>query len=464
MSSSYEEIVTLLSNGICQRKLYFSNHPRVLEISKEFAEKLGSLLQHLDKDFFFLGVVKGNLVHNGRYLVGPTIVGRRLVDYAVSLCSGGFLYRQNLESQEVCEFFNLAAELTEPVQSLEEARGMMNARGIAHIELSPSYEEPGWFGRFLFEGDEAGEAGGVKDVGEEDPDSIIPVYQSLFNTVENMHSLAGSDKELDMAETRTAAEEMLDATQDNFTDMMQLVRYPNYDTYTVGHSVRVALIAVLVGHRMGMEHDFLIELGSAGLLHDVGKAKVPHDILYKQGRLNEEERRLIQSHPGIGAQILLETRDSGSLTVAAAWGHHLRHDGEGYPATAPWAIRNPTTAMLHVCDVFEALTAMRPYKRDMTPRRAYEIMLQDPGAFDPGALTTFISAMGLYPPGSKVRLSTGEGATVVAAGQVIEKPKVRITHGELGEELPPNSVRLLDLSGEEGQGVSVTMLLLDRIA
>lgn len=458
MDSSYDELVTLLSNGISQRKLYFSGHPRVLACSRDFTDKLNALLKADRRESFFLGVVDGNLVHNGRYLVGPTIVGRRLVSYAEDLRCGGFLFRGGIESHEVNEFLGLSVDLSEAVQNLMEARGMMNARGIRNIEISPVYEDPGWFGQFLFEGTESG---GGNFSGQSDLDTAIPVYQSLFNTVEEVHGRAGGDRRLDIDGARSVTEKMLQSVRGDFMDIMQLVRYPDYDSYTVGHSVRVAMISVLVGHSLGMNQELLLEVGTAGLLHDVGKVKIPEEILYKPGGLDDEERQIIESHPRLGAQVLLENRNAGPLAIAAAWGHHIRHDRGGYPSPASWAVTDRVTALMHVCDVFEALTAMRPYKEAMTPRRAYEIMLKDRGAFDPGALTAFVSAMGLYPPGRRVRLSSGEEGIVVAAGSDMERPKVRITHGDCGADRYSEEGRVLDLDSEEGHGITVTGLLSD---
>jgi len=92
-----------------------------------------------------------------------------------------------------------------------------------------------------------------------------------------------------------------------------------------------------------------------------------------------------------------------------------------------WHAVGKATALLHVCDVFEALTAVRPYKPALTPRRAFEIMLADRGSFHPGALQALVRCTGLYPPGSRVLLSSGERALVLVAGSDIERPAVRVT-------------------------------------
>lgn len=461
MILNYDELVALLCNGISHRKLYFDRHPKVLKYGQDFAVHLRQRLEKEDKEFFFLGVVDGMLVHNGKYLVGPTIVGHRLVDFAENLKCGGFLFSHRIESTEVCEMFNLAADIGDPLTKLEEANDIFKARGIVNIELSPVYEDHKWYGQYFYEGKEAWESGSVTQ-GEKE--SMIPLYQSMFKNVEESYNQAGNGQSLDLNESRQVTRQLIQSTKGNFKDIMQLVRYPDYDSYTVGHSVRVALLAVLVGCKLGLDEEALQELGTAGLMHDVGKAKVPEEILYKKGKLEEDERRTIEKHPFFGTQILLENREATPLTVSAAWGHHLRFDGKGYPDKPDWAVRGNVTALLHACDVFEALTAVRPYKKALSPRKAFEIMLLDKGSFDPGALTCFISAMGIYPPGSQVLLSSNEMGTVVSASTKIDKPIVQITHGAQGVAYPLDSVREADLSSEAEAGLEVTTLLLEEPA
>jgi HD-GYP domain-containing protein (c-di-GMP phosphodiesterase class II) len=194
----------------------------------------------------------------------------------------------------------------------------------------------------------------------------------------------------------------------------------------------VALLAVQVGLTLKLEPRYLLELGTAGLLHDVGKAKIPNDILFKRGKLDEEERRVITNHPRAGAELLMEQEDAGPLSVGAAFGHHIRQYRRGYPVIPKWHAIGRSTALIHVCDVFEALTAIRPYKAALSPRRAFEMMLADTGCFHAGAMSALVRSVGLYPPGNRVLLSTGERALVIAAGDALDRPCVSITHDATG--------------------------------
>ncbi len=116
--SGYDELVILLCTGISQRKMYFDEHPKVVACGDDFVRALRDLLQADGKDSFFLGVVDGKLVHNGRYLVGSSIVGRRLITFADQLRCGGFLFSRALEPRELRDLFTLAADLAEPLREL----------------------------------------------------------------------------------------------------------------------------------------------------------------------------------------------------------------------------------------------------------------------------------------------------------------------------------------------------------
>ena len=457
--SGAEDLVAKLCSGLRHRRLYFEGHPEIRACAAQVASGLRSLLDESGKDLFFLGVAQGRLLHEGRYLIGSTILGRRLVDLLQRLHSGGLLFRAGLEAEEVTELFTVSVVATSPTEGLEASRALLRDRNVRHIELSPPYEDVGWFGQFLYDRDEGGGLSAGSD------EELAPVYQSLFDTVDAAHGRAAAGAQLEVDDARGTVEGLLKAANGNFTDILRLVRYPDYDAYTVGHSVRVSLLSVMVGHRLGAEPSFLVELGAAGLLHDVGKAKIPEAILYKAGPLDAEERRIISRHAQLGAQILLEQRGAGPLAIGAAFGHHLRHDRRGYPETQPWAVSDRVTSLIQVCDVFEALTAVRPYKPALTPRRAYEIMLSERGSYDPGALRAFVAALGLYPPGSQVRLSTGERALVVAAGDDLERPRVRLTHTASGEEIAAAERPVLDLSSPQAAPITVAHLLLeDRAA
>jgi HD-GYP domain-containing protein (c-di-GMP phosphodiesterase class II) len=452
---SIGEYVSLLTMGISSCAFYFRGHARVVEAARRLAAVLARPGGEVSPDGVFLGVVAGRLVFEGKPLVGPSVIAKRLIDAARILRCGGFLLKPGADEKELREFFGICGETKHPLESLEETRRLFSSRGITSIVLSPPYGEPGWLGRAIV-------IPGVGAVTTDDVAQVmstaLPIYQSLLETVETVHASAEKDASIDVNGARGQAESFVREIAERPADLFQLTQYPTYDSYTVNHSVRVALLAVLAGQRVGLPEDRLVELGTAGLLHDVGKGKIPHEILFKQGPLDKEEKRTMVRHSILGAQVLIQNQESSPLAINSAYGHHIRYDRRGYPLVPEWLRPSRLTYLLQVCDVFEALTAVRPYKPSLTPRRAYEIILSDKGAFDPSAFREFVGAIGLYPPGWRVRLTTGEEALVLRAGSHIARPVVEICVDASGRPVRPGDRPVVDI-GQDEQGRAVHEIL-----
>ncbi len=432
MNKAYHDLVILLSRGISQRRMYFEDHPQVRACAEKFSFTLAKLQQQDGKGSFFLGVANGKLIHEGKYLIGPSIVGSKLNVFATLLQCGGFLFNKGITTGEMRLFFTMAASQTIKLNSLTEARQLFRSKNITAIELSPPYEDADWFGQM---GDDQPAGSEQESDREKHWEELLPTFQSLYSTVETAHEAGQSGRSLDMSATRGTSEMLVQATEGRVIDIMQMVHYPDFNTYTVGHSVRVAMFAVMVGHYLNLPKNILNDLGVAGLLHDIGKSRIPGEILFKPGRLDQRERNLIEQHTVLGAELLLENNSNNEMAIAAAWGHHRRYDQLGYPAMPLGSKESPFTQIVNVCDVFEALTAIRPYKKGHTARKAFEIMLSDQGWFCPMALSAFCSAVGLYPAGSQVILTSGHQAQVVEPGEIFDKPKVKLTHAPDGQDL-----------------------------
>lgn len=445
--------LVLLCRSLATRRLYFAGHGKVKELAAQLVNELRACLAEDADDDLFIGNVNGNMVYQGLKLTGPTLIGDKFIAFSENLRCGGFSFHRVLTVAEMEHFLDLSAELAAPVASLEEARRLLLAQGIKAISLGNQYVEPadglGRDKQHIW----AGQAG---DSAVSSPGQI---FQALSEVVRGIFQDAASDQSIDITGTRSVSEYLLEHTRANLADLTLDIQYPEFDVYTVGHSVRVAALAVYVGTALGMEDHMLLQIGTAALLHDVGKAKIPGSIIHKQGKLTEEEFGIMKSHPVLGVEILFAHRQSTNLDRAAAIGHHIRHDGHGYPRLPPWAVRHPVTALLQICDVFEALTATRPYKKAKSPFEAYGIMVGDKGGFDPQVLALFIRAIGLYPPGNSVLLSDGRTAKVVKTGPLIDRPTVLITTDPDGQPPVSGEAEFCDLAAVQNSALTVSQLL-----
>ena len=185
--------------------------------------------------------------------------------------------------------------------------------------------------------------------------------------------------------------------------------------------------------------------GLAGLLHDVGKAVIPLELLNKPGKLTDAEYTLMRTHAQRGHGLLLQGEGTAPEALEVALHHHERFDGSGYPHGLVGEATGLFARMGAVCDVYDAITSNRPYKAGWDPAESIAQMASWKGHFDPAIFGAFVQSLGIYPTGSLVRLESGLLAVVVeqVAGAMVS-PKVRVffnTRNQL-----PVAPRLLDLS------------------
>ena len=182
-----------------------------------------------------------------------------------------------------------------------------------------------------------------------------------------------------------------------------------------------------------------------GLLHDVGKMKVPDDVLNKPGRLTDEEFKIIQSHTEHGRDLLMAAGSDSARAVEAAWCHHERVDGSGYPRGLKGNEISRTAKIIAIVDAFDAMTAERCYKPSMSPTEALKIMYDSRGQhFDSDLVDQFIQTVGLYPPGTVVELIGGQAGLVIEANPNFKHlPKVIVLRDQLKQ---PIEEQVVDLS------------------
>lgn len=276
-----------------------------------------------------------------------------------------------------------------------------------------------------------------------------------IQSTKNVMLTARRGKSVDLRQAKRAVQSIVDLILSQELSLLGMTTLKDYDEYTYQHCVNVAILSIAVGHRLGMTKQQLSQLGVSGLFHDIGKVMIPNSVLAKPGRLSAEEWSLMQTHPAEGVKIITKLHGLSPLAmraIAVAYEHHLNIDLTGYPRVKRPRGQNLMSRIVAICDCFDAMTAHRSYqKHPFTPYEALHYMTTKiPERFDTTLLKVFIQTVGIFPPGTLVRLSSGELAlSVYPNADDVTAPVVKILREISG--MPCIDGRRLDLGN---QGVS----------
>jgi len=251
-----------------------------------------------------------------------------------------------------------------------------------------------------------------------------------------------------LKKVKRAVQMIVDQVLNNETSIMGLTTLRDYDEYTFMHSVNVCIFAVALGRKIGCSKLQLYDLGMTALLHDIGKAKVPLDLLNKTGELNEEEWRAIQAHPWRGAMTLFGLRGYEEIpyrSILVAHEHHMKTDLAGYPRHIRPRSLGLFTRIVAVADGFDAATTRRSYQSiPLEPDQVLKEMWSNPKrGFDPIIVKALINLIGVYPIGTCVILDTFEVGIVASTTETREqlnRPVVRIAIDAQGSMIAPPGI------------------------
>ncbi len=243
-------------------------------------------------------------------------------------------------------------------------------------------------------------------------------YFKALKVTKNLMQNLWTKQPVDVKSTKRIIYSLIDALSEDELGLLALTTIKNFDEYTFNHSLNVGVLSLALGQRIGLCKKSLAALGTAGLLHDIGKVEISKELIYKSTKLTEEEWETLKRHSDYGVREILKARgldEMGLFSLTVAHQHHWNYDGTGYPTR--WKKEEPMlfAKIVRICDSYDAMTTPRVYQPiPYLPHYAVRIIWQLRNVwFDPTLAKVFIQLLGLYPVGNLVELSNGEIALVI---------------------------------------------------
>jgi len=289
-------------------------------------------------------------------------------------------------------------------------------------------------------------------------------YREARQSLDGLLSAAQMGSMISTESARSTVTSCVSSILRNPDAMMWMTKIKHQNEYTAEHCLNVCVLAIAFGRHLNFSEADLETVGLCGLLHDLGKMRVPLEILDKPGKLAEEEFRVIQRHTVEGRDLLVASSGVDQKVIDAAFNHHERADGQGYPRGLPAEDIPEFARVISIVDAYDAMTSNRVYAKARSPMEAVKIIFENRGSqFDDELALQFIKAIGPYPPGTIVELRNGMVGIVISAKQKFRHlPTVLVLRDENKQPVAERTLELhLTDSGGLGKDNLIKKVLTD---
>jgi HD-GYP domain-containing protein (c-di-GMP phosphodiesterase class II) len=270
-------------------------------------------------------------------------------------------------------------------------------------------------------------------------------YEGGAAAMRHVEASAKLGKVSDIAPLKTLVNGLLGQLFTDPAAVLGLTAIKGHDDYSLNHAVNVCVLALSLGATLVLDAESLKSLGMSALLYDLGKVRIPEDILTKQNPLTAEEWQTIKTHAEEGADLLKGIQLEDQMPMVVAYEHHQRYDLQGYPESADGQEQHLFSRIVAVCDAYDAMTTSRPFRNEIRPDKALAVLMQGRGkAYDPEITKVFVAMLGIYPMGAIVKLTDDSIAVVFRVNRdELLRPRVKILVDPEGRRLDDPTV--LDL-------------------
>lgn len=287
----------------------------------------------------------------------------------------------------------------------------------------------------------------LEDVRVED-ERLLEIKKDTIKNMSLIMKNVNNCSKLEFKKSLRKVEELIEYIIDDGEVNTSLYDIKTYDNYTYLHSIDTGIMAAFMGLGFNLKENELKELGIGAVLHDIGKTKIDYKIITKPGALTDEEFAEMRKHPVYGAELLRKNYLIPDSVVKIVEQHHERVDGRGYPRGLRDNAINKFASIVSVCDVYDAVSNDRSYRKKLKPNECYELILAGSGtAFDEEVVRKFRETFAVYPLGCCLKLSSGiEGYVIKQNKNFPDRPIIRVLYDT--ETKKPISFYEIDLLQE----------------
>ena len=382
--SAVDRLVVSLVAGINMRALYGAEHPALASHVDRILEAVATACQERGTEALTFLVVGQDLVIENQPLRTGSLYHQQLIRALTRRGVERLTVARGLDAEECVRFLTPMARGGVPVSTRHIVVGRVELGGVA-------IEGPG-------PGEGAGAGSGA--------DSAIDALSAhSVDRAREAFTEFRADRRGGLLRLEQVVWSLMDALQRATREVLPLAPLKTHDDYTFVHSVNVSLLTLAQARSFGIEGARLHAIGLAAFLHDIGKLKIPLEVLNKPGKLEGDEWRVMMSHCQEGATHLCGVEGSHPLAILVAYEHHMRYDGQpNYPV--PRIGRRPTLAsqMTAISDVYDAICTTRPYAKARSRAFAVRVLTERVGTFhSPALVANFVRMVGVEPPGPSPR-------------------------------------------------------------
>ncbi len=419
-------------------KFYPPEHPAVDESAQMLFEVVGRY--HSEGVDVPLAFFEGEVFLGERFLAEDSVLFDQLVRDMTSIGAGSVTFRRGLTLDELRRALPLIGSDYADVKSAGGIEVIQAAVGTPHVVVG---------------------AVTVMDAVSrmdqiEDRELAKEVYGGALELMRELERVIRTNRSVSSSSVRGVVRSLVDNVLNNRYAMLELTGLRNHDEYTFYHSVNVAILSLALGSMVTNDYRFLSSLGVGALMHDIGKLAIDLEVLNKPGALTSEEWALVRQHPVYGAEVAAGMPGLDKASVVVILEHHMRHDLTGYPGRIPARKQHLASRIVAIADAYDAMTSRRSYSAARLQDEGMSLLARNAdAAFDPALVRLFITLLGVYPPRSVVRLSTGETAVVTASNEHdVLRPHVRVISSPTGAMVEPFDVDLSDVRAAGGRTIA----------